>query len=156
MAAELRGFLVRAEDNRHGVPADRRADLVLELAVARRFFLALRTDRVDIRRSRQERRHRAGLARLLAQLREHIGGALRPLVMHDCAQCVDPFAGFTWIGVAQDTHPLSPFSASRCVDGIFLTYSPASAAAACKVAMPSFRARVIHARLPWKDADRTA
>ena len=34
MAAELGRFLVRAQDDRHRVPADRRADLVLELAVA--------------------------------------------------------------------------------------------------------------------------
>src|SRR5207237_10653903 len=60
MAAELGGFFVRAQDDRHGVPTDRRPDLMLDLAVARGFFFLPRGNSVAIGSAGEERRARVG------------------------------------------------------------------------------------------------
>ena len=108
VAAQLRRFLVRAQDDRHRVPADRRADLVLELAIAGRLCLLLRRDRVAVGRGRQERRHRAGAQRFVAQLAKQIPGALGSRMLQNRAQRVDPFLRFDRIVVVQDAHARAP------------------------------------------------
>ncbi len=108
VAAELGRLLVRAQDDRHGVPADRRADLVLELAIAGRLRLLLGRDRVPVRRGRQERRHRAGTQRLVAQHAEQIPGSLGSRMLQNRAQRVDPFLGLDGIVIVQDSHGRPP------------------------------------------------
>ena len=108
MAPEFRRLLVRPQDDRHRVPANRRADLVLEFAVAGKLRLLVRRDRVAVRRGRQERRHRTGQERLLAQLREQVPRPMGPGVLQNRAQRIDPFLGLDRIVVVQDAHARAP------------------------------------------------
>jgi hypothetical protein len=107
MAAELGGFLVRAQNNRHCVPANRRPDLVLDLAVARGFLFLSRRDGVAIGRGGKERRHRAGAQRFVAQLAQQMPGPLRPDVCNNGVQRVDPFLGFARVVVLHRSHVVS-------------------------------------------------
>ena len=104
MAAELGGFFVRAQDDRHGVPTDRRPDLMLDLAVARGFFFLPRGDSVAIGSGGEERRHRVGAQRFVAQLAQQIPGPLGPDVCNDGFQRVDPFLGFARVVVLHRSH----------------------------------------------------
>ena len=79
VAAELGGFLVRAHHHRHRVPAHERAELVLELRVARRALLLRERDRVEVGGVGVIRNVRAAAARLLDQLLEQEIGARRAL-----------------------------------------------------------------------------
>src|SRR5438045_9032608 len=83
MAAELGGFFVRAQDDRHGVPTDRRPDLMLDLAVARGFFFLPRGYSVAIGSGGEERRDRVGAQRFVAQLAEQIPATLPPTGCED-------------------------------------------------------------------------
>ena len=108
VATQLRRFLVRPQDDRHRVPADRRADLVLEIAVAGGLCLLLRRDRVAVGRGRQERRHRAGAQCFVPQHAKQILGPLGSRMLQNRAQRVDPFLGFHRIVVVQDAHARAP------------------------------------------------
>src|SRR6188768_692612 len=88
VAAEFGRALVRAEDDRHGVPADRRTDLVLELAVPLRLLFVLGPYRVHVRRRCRERRQDTRAPRLVAQLRQEELHPLGALVLHNAAQRV--------------------------------------------------------------------
>ena len=116
VAAQLRRLLVRPQDDRHRIPADRRADLVLELAVAGRLCLLLRRDRVAVGRGRQERRHRAGAQRFVPQHAEQILGPLGSRMLQNRAQRIDPFLGFHRIVVVQDAHGFPPSLDVDCLN----------------------------------------
>ena len=107
---QLRRFLVRPQDDRHRVPADRRADLVLEFAVAGRLRLLLGRDRVSVGGGREERRHRTGPQRLVPQLAEQISGPIGSGVLQNRAQRIDPLLSLDRIVIVQDAHARTPRS----------------------------------------------
>ena len=108
VAAQFGRLLVCAQDDRDRVPADRRADLVLELAVAGRFFLVLWRNRVAIRRGGEKRRHRAGFQGLVAQPAEQPAHPFGPLLLQDRPQRVDPLLGLGRVVIVGDAHDASP------------------------------------------------
>ena len=93
VSAELGGLLVRAQHRRDGVPADGRADAVLDRAVTRVRGLVLHRDGVDVGRRRRIGHGRAGRAGLRDQLVEQVVGALGSLHREDRLECLPPFVG---------------------------------------------------------------
>ncbi len=80
MAAELGRRLVGAEHHRQRVPAHRRAQLVLNGAVARMRRFLSRSNRVDVRRVRRERQLGAAGAGDVDCLAEQVVGAIDAIV----------------------------------------------------------------------------
>ncbi len=81
VAAQLRRIAVGAQNNRHRVPADQRADARLELAVGRVGRLLLGLDRVDVSSGQRLRRPGLLLARELDQFVQQKVGAFGPTVL---------------------------------------------------------------------------
>ena len=105
VAAELGRLLVRAQHRAHRVPADQRADAVLELEVARVRRLPPLRDAVDVRRRRDRAVVGAGRARVLEHAVEQIAGALRPVVRDDGVERLDPLARLLPVYVGVCGHP---------------------------------------------------
>src|SRR5262249_30259423 len=99
-------------NDRNRVPANDRADSMLDIAVPVRTFLALRRNGVDIRGIECERRARTGELRLLSQSVKQKRRPLSALVMHDGAQRIDPFACLHGIGIRHCQHELSSLTLS--------------------------------------------
>ncbi len=108
VAAQLRRFLVGAQDDRHRIPADRRADPVLDVAVCVGPGFLLRRDRVAVGRRREERRHRPGEQCPLAQPAEKVARAIRALVVRDRGERIDPFLGFARVVILHRAHGTPP------------------------------------------------
>src|SRR5262245_65999597 len=81
MAAEFGGPLVGAQNDRNRVPANDRADSMLDIAVPVRTLLALGRNGVDIWGIECERRARTGELRLLTQSVKQKRRPLSALVM---------------------------------------------------------------------------
>ena len=111
VAAELGGLLVRAQHRRDGVPADGRADPVLDRAVTRVRGLVLHRDRVDVGRRRRIGHGRAGRAGLRDQLVEQVVGALGSLHREDRLERLPPLVGPGRVLVVVVNHARSPVSA---------------------------------------------
>jgi hypothetical protein len=116
VAAELRGLLVRAQDGRHGVPADRGPQVVLDLLVARDGLLLVDRDRVDVRRGEIRRDARAAPARPVEHAGDDLLRPARAVVRDHRVQGFKPFRRLLGIDVRRrrDTvgrrHPPSPFA----------------------------------------------
>jgi hypothetical protein len=99
VAAELRGLLVGLHDHRDRVPADRRADAVLELEVAGERRLELRRDRVDVRGRALVGRWRADAAGAIDDALDELLRALDAVVGDDRVERVEPLAGLLGVYV---------------------------------------------------------
>ena len=113
VAAQLGAFLVGAEHDGQGVPADQRADLVFDRPVARVLWLLLHRDGVDVGRGRRERHPSAPLLRRLENPPEQEAGPVSPLDLQDTRQRIQPLAGLDRINVAQLVHNASPLGPMR-------------------------------------------
>src|SRR4051812_40487752 len=88
--AELARLLVGLHDHRDRVPADRRADLVLELEVARERRLELGRDRVDVRGRALVGWRRADAPGPVDDALDELLRALHAVVRHDRVERLEP------------------------------------------------------------------
>ena len=99
--ADAREAHVRAQDHRHGVPADQPADAALQLLVAREPGLLLRADRVDVARLREGRHADLELAGPLEQLEHEEPRAVLARLVQDLVQRLEPLPGLGLVDVGQ-------------------------------------------------------
>jgi len=94
MPAELARLLVGAQHHGERVPADSRADAVLDLAVPGMRVLLMRRDGVDVGRVGRERQPGTLSPGHFHRLAEQEVGPLAALERHDRADGLDPLARF--------------------------------------------------------------
>src|SRR6476620_1139525 len=87
-------MLVGAQDNRHRVPADDRAETVFDRTVARMMWLFFDRDCVQVRRRRRVWDRRSPPPRAADQFFEEEMRALRSFDLDHTIQRVQPFPGF--------------------------------------------------------------
>ena len=104
VAAELGGFLVGAQHDRQRVPADQRADLVLDRAVARMRRLAVGRDGVEVGRGAGIGHRRALAAGFGEQLVQEEVRPVRALELQHGSKRFAPLLGFQRIIVADLVH----------------------------------------------------
>ena len=92
VAAELRGDLVGAHDDRDRVPADDRPQPPVELGVTGVGRLAIGRDRVDVRRVEARDRAGTGLLRALDDPGQQIPRPHGTIVRHDSVERLEPLA----------------------------------------------------------------
>ena len=97
VAAELGALAVGLHHHRQRVPADDRADAVLEPRLARRLLLVGRVDRVDVGGGGAVGQVHALAARLVDQRLDQEVGALGALVLEHRFERVEPLAGLVRI-----------------------------------------------------------
>ena len=107
VAAELGGFLVGAQHDRHRVPADVAADRLLELAVAGMRRLLLGADGVDVGGVGGERQLRALAPRGGDDGVEQLVDALEALESLDRIERVEPLAGLGGVAPQVVVHEAS-------------------------------------------------
>jgi hypothetical protein len=104
VAAELGGVLVGAEHDRERVPADDRADLVLDLAVARMHRLPVDLYGVEVRGVRRIGNARPLATRALHDARQEEMRPFRALHLENAVKRFQPFLRLERIGVADVVH----------------------------------------------------
>ncbi len=114
VAAQFGGILVGAKDDRHGVPADRRADLVFDRAVARGLLFPLNRNGVAVGRGERRRTVGALAPGVLDQRLHQIVRTLVASVLLYRPQGVEPFSGLQRVVVRHRFHKgLTPCSDRR-------------------------------------------
>jgi hypothetical protein len=101
VTAELGALAVGLHDQRERVPADDRADPVLEAGLARRHLLVVDVDGVEIGGGRLVGQVRARAARLVDQPLDQVVGALRALARERGVERVEPLLGFLRVAVGR-------------------------------------------------------
>jgi DNA-binding transcriptional LysR family regulator len=104
VTAELRRFLVRAQDDRNRVPANDRPDPMLDVAISGKRDLLLRRYRVLVRRGQGGRSEQPAATRCIEQVTEDEIGAFRTAHDGNRFQRFEPFSGFEGIEVAMEFH----------------------------------------------------
>ena len=105
MPADAAAELVRADDHRHGVPADDALDAAFDLAVARILGLEFDRNGVDIGRGRAGGEGHADAEGPFAEFFQQELGPLPPLGLADEVERLQPFRRFLGIVIPlQDGH----------------------------------------------------
>src|SRR5579862_9477699 len=105
VAAELRAHLVCAHDHRERVPANVMPKPPLQLAIAGKYRLTIRGNRIDVRRRDAERHVCARALRLIDEMRDQLPRTLVAFRFENAAHGFEPFAGLLWIGIGcKDGH----------------------------------------------------
>src|SRR5438128_3279150 len=139
MAAKLRGFLVRPQNNRHRVPADGGADHVLDVAIARWALFTFRRDSVAVRRGQRLRHVSAIAACLIDQLFQQVVRACRPLKLEHRLERIKPFPRFNGIMIVQNAHkcPCRLFKWRwACVSTTAPSFKPCVSPSLCPCRLP--------------------
>ena len=108
VAAEIQVALAGAQHHRDRVPADDRAQPVLELVVARGALLEVRRDGVEVGRVGAVREVRPLAPRLGDELLEQVVGPFGTLRCEDALESVEPLRGFQGISVELAVHWRAP------------------------------------------------
>ncbi len=123
MTAQPGVFLVRAQDNRGGVPSDDGADAPLDFTIARVARLQLGRNRIQIGRVGVVGKKGAALARLVDQILQQKVRAIDPFSFDHRLDRIEPFIGLQRIYVMNRFHN-SSFIAARDLSRLIVRASP--------------------------------
>ena len=106
VSADAVEVAIRADDHRHGVPANEALDAAFELALAGVARLLIERNRVDVRRRGRERKLDTVANRGLFERGEKLLHALGAFALQHIVERLQPFGGFGRINVVRNRRVL--------------------------------------------------